>query len=211
MHIAILFYGRINKFKEHYDNILHSIGQENTFDIYFSSDNSLIESLNEFIDLYKPIAYNNNEIYYDCDITKYPNRPLETSDETLDKLIRHYINKNRVFKLLEQHIQKENIHYDVVASLRLDLVFHNKFNFDNIEDNTIYIPSGKDWYERSINDQVAYGNFDVMKKYMHIYENIIYLLDSGRSVAHSESLHYANIEFYNLKVIRVDLSYYIGR
>ena len=120
-------------------------------------------------------------------------------------MICHFINKQRVFELLEKH----NETYDIVVSLRIDIVFKNKFDFSNIVENTIYIPDNYDW--GGINDQVAYGNMEVMKKYNYIFKNIIYLLDNKLSIVHPETLTLANIIFNKLKINRFKLSYFIER
>jgi hypothetical protein len=208
MRIAILFYGRLNKCVEHFSNIIESIGKENDIDIFLSSDNSSQTQLSDFINLYKPILYNNDEIKYDCDFEKYPGKYHVTS---IHNMTCHFINKARVYVLLEDYINKTNIKYDVVVSLRIDLVFNNKFDFNNnnLEDNTIYIPSGND-YCGGINDQVAYGSVEVMKKYNSIFLNTFDLLEKG-VIPHPESLTSANIDFYKLNVKRFCLNYYIER
>lgn len=206
--VAVLIYGRLNKCVEHYDNIIDSICKHNNVDFFLSSDNSSQSLLDDFIRLYKPIKYTNDSIYYDFDITKYPNRQTDT---TSHNMICHYINKLRVFRLLDEHMSQKKRTYDVVVSLRIDCVFHSTFNFDNLDENTIYIPNGYDWADKGINDQVAYGKVDVMRKYNSIFLNIKYFLDNNISISHSESLHYANIHYYNLYVRRPFIQYYLDK
>jgi hypothetical protein len=118
-------------------------------------------------------------------------------------MICHFTNKNRVFQLFEKYKEK-GIHYDCVISLRIDLVFSNNFILDNLEDNTIYIPDGRD-YRDGINDQIAYGKIDVMKKHNSI--SPVELLEKGLSYPHPETLHYANLKFNNIQIKRVNLEY----
>jgi len=206
MRIAILVYGRLNKCVEHYENIVESIGKNNDIDFFVSSDNSSKTLFNDFIHLYKPKLYNNSNIQYEYDLGKYPGIRSETN---IHNMSCHFINKNRVFLLLEEYKNKENIHYDCVVSLRIDLVFLNNFIFNNLINNTIYIPYGNDYVDNGINDQVAYGNIDVMKKYNSI--NPIELLEQQLSIPHPESLHYANIIFHNLQIERVDIKYNLDK
>lgn len=203
MRIAILIYGRLNKCVEHYNNILEHIGKHNDIDFFLSSDNSSESLLNDFIHLYKPIAYNNEQIRYDYDLAQYPRR-IETN---MPNMICHFINKNRVLILLEEYISRENIHYDCVVSLRIDCVFQTTFNFNNLEDSTIYIPSGND--HTGINDQIAYGKMDVMTKYNSI--NVRDLLEKKLSIAHPESLTLANILFNKMCIKRIILHYHLDR
>jgi hypothetical protein len=206
MRIALLVYGRLNKCKEHYNNIMDNIGKEHDIDVFLSSDNSVETQLQEFIELYKPISYNNDKIIYNTNLEKYE-KPEATN---IDSMIRHFINKKRVFALLELYVTKESITYDIVISLRIDLVFHNSFNLTPLQNDTIYIPSDNDFLD-GINDQVAYGSIDVMKKYMNIYEYIIDLLERKTTIAHPESLTLANIQFHKINIIRVKLLHVIDR
>lgn len=206
MHIAVLVFGRLDKCVDHYENILDSIGREHTIDFFGSSDNSNEIYLNDFIRLYKPILYTNDPIQHDYDFNGY----RKSIHLVMNNMIRHFINKDRVFTLLEQHMEKDNTRYDIAISLRVDLLFRTHFIFNDILDNTVYIPKGYD-YEGGINDQLAYGKIDVMKKYMNIIHNCIHLLENNLSIVHPETLHLANIHFHNINVCRFDLSYVIDR
>ena len=207
MRIAVLIYGRLNKCVEHYNNIIENISNpQNEVDFFFSSDNASETLVNEFIRLYNPILYNNKAIHYDYDLMKYPGRRSETK---FHNMTCHFINKNRVFVLLEEYMNETNIQYDVVVSLRVDCVFQNRFDFNNLKDNTIYIPHGFDWVINGINDQVAYGKMDVMKKYNSI--NPVYLLEEKLSIPHPESLTFANIHVNKLNIERVNIIYHLER
>jgi hypothetical protein len=206
MHIAVLVYGRLNKCAEHYTNIVESIGMHNRVDFFVSSDNSSETLLNDFVGLYNPILYNNSAIRYDYDLGKYPGRRGETD---IHNMTCHLINKNRVFELLEEYINKKNIQYDCVVSLRVDAVFKDKFDFTMLEENTIYIPHNFDYVDYGINDQIAFGTVDVMKKYNSI--NAVELLEKQLSIPHPESLHYSNIHYHKLNITRVPLNYYLDK
>lgn len=208
MRIAVLIYGRLDECAKSYDNIVNSIGNEHTIDFFMSSDNSNQELLESFINLYKPILYTNNKIHYTCgDLGRYPGKRDETN---IHNMTCHFINKQRVYMLLENFVEKTSTKYDTVLSIRVDLIFHEKFVFGN-EENTIYIPSGYDFVDNGINDQVAYGNMSVMEKYMSIFKNVIHLLNTRKSIPHPESLTLANIIFNNLKICRFNLSYNLLR
>jgi len=150
--------------------------------------------------------YNNSPIQYDVDLGKYPGKRGETN---IHNMTCHFINKQRVFMLLEEHINKTNIQYDCVVSLRIDCVFQSYFDFNCLKDNTIYIPSGCDFVVDAINDQVAYGKTDVMKKYNSL--NAVELLDKQLSIPHPESLNFANIKFHKLNIVRPCIQYYLDR
>jgi hypothetical protein len=206
MHIAVLVYGRLNKCVEHHSNIMESLGKNNDIDFFCSSDNSPEPLLNSFISLYKPILYNNRPIKYEYDLSKYSGKRSETN---IHNMTCHFINKNRVLILLEEHTNRNNVQYDCVVSLRIDCVFTNTFDFGSLEDNSIYIPAGYDHVNNGMNDQIAYGKMDVMKKYNSI--NAVDLLEKKLSIPHPESLNCANIRYYGLNINRPRIIYYIDR
>jgi len=216
MRIAILVYGRLNYCVKHYNNILDNIGREHILEFFVSSDNSPLIDI--FIEIYNPIKYNNDKIEYSCDLGKYPGR-IECTK--IHNMTCHFINKGRVFSLLEEHVENTHIKYDVVFSLRIDMIFHNKFDFNTIKDNTIYIPEGHDWGfgHKGLNDQLAYGNIDVMKKYSNIFINGIDLLEKGNPnyesenyiIPHPETINYVNVHSYNINIVRFPLSFEVER
>jgi hypothetical protein len=207
LNIAVLFYGRTNKCSQCYKTIKKSIGNHN-IDYFLSSDNSLEKDLNKFIEIYNPVLYNNNYISHNFMIYNYlKNKAPETN---IDTMIRHFINKKRVFELLNQYILKTNKIYDVVLSIRTDLYIYDSFNFNNLDKNTIYIPNCND-FRNGINDQVAYGTIDVMKTYMNIIDNFDYLINNNLSITHPEALTLSNLKNKNIKIERFKLTYNIYR
>jgi len=212
MHIAVLIYGRLNKCGEHVNNIKDLLSaNENDIDFYVSSDNSSEDLLKTFLELYKPVKYTNEKIYYDCNFDKYTGE-LRNFYANIDNMTRHFINKKRVYELMEE----TGRNYDIVVSLRLDLVFLNKFNFNKdteIMNNTVYIPACNDYLIEGtgLNDQVAYGNMSVMKIYASLFDNITNLIENHNCHVHPESLNYANIKYHNIVTNRVPVSYYFDK
>jgi hypothetical protein len=207
MRIAVLIYGRINKCIDHYDNMIENLCQNHHVDFFLSSDNSNQKLLDKFIILYKPVTYNNDAIHYDYDLGKYPGGRPEITKERMHNMTCHFINKNRLFILLEKYIRSFKKKYDCVVSLRIDAVFKNKFNFNRLKENTIYIPFGYDY--SGINDQIAYGTLNVMKKYNSI--NPIKILENRLSIPHPENLTCANIYIHKLKIERPMIKYHLDR
>lgn len=208
MRIAVLVYGRLHKCAEHYENIIWTLGKEHDVDFFLSSDNSSEDLLNDFIRLYKPVRYINEPIKYTDELSIYPGKPDETN---IRNMTCHFMNKGRVFSLLEDYLHIANIHYECVVSLRVDLVFSTICDFTGLDRNTIYIPNGFDYVSNGINDQFAYGSFEVMKKYCAIFSNTQHLLKEGLSIPHPESLTYANLLYSKVDITRVDVSHVIQK
>lgn len=211
MNIAVLFYGRLTNAEEHFNNIRESIGKNNNIDFYLSSDNSPQNLLEEFINIYNPIAFSNDPIgvnVCNCEdpfnCIKYIPTFEKAPETNIHNMEKHWINKQRVWKLFQEN---KNINYDVILSLRIDLVFQDGFNFEEMEENTIYIPNNFDY--RGINDQVAYGTIKSMEKYMNIDENFCLMLNKGVMI-NPEVMLQEHISIEKLEVKRFNLRYYIS-
>jgi hypothetical protein len=196
--MAVLVYGRLNKSKDH-------AYLKETFancDFYASSDNSPQEYIDDFVSIFQPILYTNEPIVHDYQLEKYPNKPFETN---LDNMVRHFINKKRVFDLMKQSGKK----YNLLISLRIDAFITNKIIL-HILPNTIYIPNGHD-YRNGINDQIAIGDYPTMEKYMNILDYMLAYLDSGISFPHPERLTAINLVYHQIPVERVDIQYILNK
>lgn len=205
MKIAVLFYGRIDKCKNNYENIKNNL-INNDVDIYLSCDDGSIDDLNDFIRLYKPVNYCNNK--KSSDLSIYDKYSANGNVVNINKMIPCLINKKKVFELMKS----SNIIYDIIISTRIDIFYNEKIYLDNFNliNSSLYIPCNCDYGTNSINDQIAIGNFNNMEKYMKIYDNIISYLENGTS-KHPESLTFANINFHKINVERFNLSYIIIR
>jgi hypothetical protein len=80
-----------------------------------------------------------------------------------ERTFSQYYHKYRCFHLLEAYQQKYNIKFNCIIIFRADVDSSDEFIVKPPEENTIYIPEGKDYY--GLNDQIAYGNYESMKKY----------------------------------------------
>lgn len=208
MKVAILIYGRLNKCAEHYSYFMNALSNYDSVDFFCSSDNSDTIHMNDFITRYKPIYYINDKIKVDDFnyIYEFPQHP----HTHVDNMIRHFINKKRVYNIFLKYIEATNKQYDIIMYLRADLQIDDKFNFEYPKDNNIYIPIGKDYYN-GINDQIAYGNQSVMKLYSNLIFNCKLLLSNNLSYVHPETLTLANLKYNNVIINRFSLSYKLNK
>jgi len=221
--VALLFYGRLDFFKEQYQKIFDVIGRENTnVDIFCSSEYEPPERVEEFKKLYKPVKIVIKRIINEHYQFKYPSdwivsltdKPSGFHEET--KFTSnynnesHFINKMRVFMLFDEHLNKTHIQYDLVICTRIDLNCFSMIPQIIPENNTVYIPQQDPDYRNGINDHFAMGSVEVMRKYCNLYKNLMYLLENKVSPAHGENINKANLFYNDILVKRFPLFYKIG-
>jgi hypothetical protein len=131
-----------------------------------------------------------------------------------------YHNK-RCFDLIEKYYQK----FDIIIRFRADIHSPEVLPILNIKPNTIYIPKGQDPFEGTINDQVAYGDFNSIKIYCEVVNNIIafcncnkpQLIKSFNSIInkntlfHPETLMKKQLDVCRLNIIRFDYTYNLDK
>ena len=209
MRIAILFSGRIQRYKEHYHNILFAIGQDHEVDFFLSHSPECIEPLDDFIELYKPKTANNNPIHY-LDATQYKCHPESNSHNMMCM----WVNRKRVFEDMRLYMVLNNIWYDLVISTRLDLWCYQLLDYTTLLDPTkmthkdIFVPEGQDW--GGLNDQMAIGNFYAMEQYMTLYDHMKDIIERvmiTNGTYGPEPVLSTHVEMVGLKVHRFPLEY----
>jgi hypothetical protein len=91
--------------------------------------------------------------------------------------------------------------YDIYCRVRPDIVLNGKLNFADFDcsGNRIYIPQGMDY--GGINDQFAFGNYEVMKIYYSVFENVHELWHEG-AIFHSETMQLKNLQKHGVEIVR---------
>lgn len=117
-----------------------------------------------------------------------------------------FFNNYKAFKLLEEYQRENNIIYDYIIKYRSDLCSDDNLILESSKE-TLYIPFGNDW--GGLNDQVAYGDYTVMKKYCYLYENLDNLVFNMNIIYHPETLLKHHTENINIK--RFNYEYKIAR
>lgn len=214
MKVAILVYGRLNRALDNYRNIISRIGSTEerieTIDFFCSSDNST--NIEDFVIKYKPKDYINDKIEIDENELNYYKSVRVPREVSVENVLRHFTNKKRVYNIFNQYTKENNLHYDVIVTLRIDIKFFKEFIINKPENNTIYIPNGED-HRNGINDQIAYGNQSVMEKYCNIMDNCKFIISNKltRHGFHPESLTLSNIKLHEITIQRFNLKYKITR
>jgi len=198
MRLAILVAGRLLHFKEHYANIMEKIVQENTVDFFVSHSPELNDNVEEFKELYKPITFN-NELLQIKEINPNYRHPNEVNCKKM------FYNRQRVFNDFKEYITNNALLYDIIINYRIDTYSSDRINycqFTDLHTSTIYIPSGADWSQIGTCDQMAFGNIDVMERYMSIYNDIDHYLGVGGCRITGEELVYTCLKVNNIKTVR---------
>ena len=178
MKIAILFSGRIDRFREHRPNLLSHVIQDHDADVFLSHSPELPGDVDEFVRMYQPKKVVNEPITYG-DFSQYHCHPQSNSHNMMCM----WINRARVFRALKEYMAETNTWYDLVISTRLDLYSDEHLNYavlSPLTDSDVYIPQGHDW--GGLNDQCAIGTFYAMETYMMLYDTIYPILDDMREV-----------------------------
>jgi hypothetical protein len=143
MKVAILFYGRLRGFREHYEQFKTLFGDDVEIDFFLSHSKELNDdqNLEEFIQLYKPISVQNDSIDFDFEYLLFPHPLCNPSHDRVINMFSHFTNKYRVFKLLDTYIKSSSTVYDWIVSCRIDLKILDKIDLRSFTDTTqIYIP-----------------------------------------------------------------------
>jgi hypothetical protein len=207
--IALLISGRINNNMVIFKNTMENLIKNYDVDIFVSHSKNIHEKcINDFIDMYKPKKIiESDEIFYD--LTQFA-KHTGTNRYNCSAM---FLNRKKVFGLLDTYIKENNIYYDIVISFRNDLFLNEEFNIlkylDYIKSNHILIPEGNDY--GGLNDQLAFGNYYVMKIYFSLYDSIIEILNKGILLHPETLLKYYLCHLNNKKIYRFKFSYYIYR
>lgn len=202
MKIAIFFSGRVKGYEHTFSHLKSIIDKHNP--IFFVSLNQ--ESEDEYIKTFcEKFNIKTDQINYEK--TNLPDS-LKDINADCNKLNTYsmFYHSYKAFCLIEKYQTTHNIHFDTVVKYRAEINSSNILNFNEIEKNTLYIPKGNDY--GGINDQIAYGNFDIMKKYCELGNgNVEKLILEEKTRYHPETLLCHHIKLSKISTTRPNFSY----
>jgi hypothetical protein len=176
MRIAILFSGRIEKYDQHYTNIMERIVQDSDVDFFLSHSPELQEDLEDFTRIYQPKAINNDPIHFD-DFSGYTCHPDTSKPHNVMSML---FNRRRVFQEMRNYMIKTDTWYDLVIHARIDAWYDEPLDYRGFlpsesDKHTVFVPHGYDW--GGLNDQFAVGSYYSMESYMTLFDDIYNVLD----------------------------------
>jgi hypothetical protein len=110
------------------------------------------------------------------------------------------------FNLIAPYQEKHNTQFDCILFYRADIHSEEIINITMPVENTVYIPEDFDWLG-GINYQIAYGNYDAMKKYCDLVNNLQKLCGEQRISYHPETLLKKHLENEGLTIVRFPYNY----
>ena len=181
MLIAVCFHGRIVGYQQRYENVRHLFrGHEVHF--YLSHDPSLNEDIRPFVSLFKPVKVIDSALEV-FDFSRFQFGGVHP--QTPWKTIAQFANKQRAYRLIDRPER-----YDLIASMRVDVIDTSDIDFSLFDHDAVYVPEGCDYPQQSknaLNDQMAFGPPKAMKSYFEAYSGIEALLSEG-CFFHAETL-----------------------
>jgi len=133
------------------------------------------------------------------------NVPGGKEGDSVDTMYSMVKNIDSAFKLIGLYQEKHNLNFDCIVFYRADIDSHETMTITMPQENVIYIPEGADHH--GINYQVAYGNYDTMKKYSEVVNNLQKLCGEQHITYHPESLLKYHLENEGLNVVRFPFNY----
>ena len=202
MKIALCFSGQARAVKSGYEYYKRNLLDHYDVDVFFHIWN--FSGLEEMIQLYKPVLYDNEEQFVVEADTVYTNTPNTIKHPPrFTYYMLHSVNLSK--KLMEI----SNVEYDWVIKSRTDYALNVKIPFEELDNTKLYIPNCRMVPERDFgNDQFAFGSKETMIKYMSTFENMDKYYDAG-AVYIGENLMQANLHEHNLhgdKLVYVNMN-----
>lgn len=220
--IAILLTGHIRSFYECYDNIniqllspLRNMGYEIHF--YLSLWNTVghrsqnwtgTADFNGIINILNPVnmnieQFNRDYFLQNFNTDKWLNYSHLSNHTTFPDSVSMWYKVQQGLNMIEDYQRRNGFVYDCIVRARPDVLYDDNFSSELptiieeiIMNDVVYIPKwhGK-WREISmtISDFFAIGNYNVMRKYMSVYNNLGELVT--KDIPHTgEGLLYGQIQ-----------------
>jgi len=201
--IAIYFSGRIKSYQNNIDNLINIKNKYNPVFFISINENEESEDIKKFCGIFN---ITDKQKYFEklnepTFLHKYPKRDEVVYYNTYSM----WYHNNKAYELIEQYSKDNNIQFNIVLKYRADIKVPKLIEFENPLDNTIYIPEGNDWVD-GLNNDMAYGNMDVMKKFSSLVNSIEDICKKG-VIFHPETIFKTYINDLNIIIKRFPYSY----
>ena len=222
MKMAICYSGMFRNFQNNIDNHIEHLISKYDCDVYLSfwdthgfntvstkfdsipNDNIDIESKNKILKKLNPKnfefeSYSQLENFFELESKKYSDSEYPPFCKNILSM---YYKINRCGKM----VKYSNVDYDLILKLRSDILFAEDLILQSPKENTIYSPIKSSW-PQSMNDQLIYGNKEVMTIYHDLYNKLPEIWTSWVSHAAPEALLFHHMENNNISMESQDINY----
>jgi hypothetical protein len=222
MKIAVCYSGMFRNFQNNVDNHIEHLISKYDCDIYLSfwdthgfnvvttkfdsipNDNMDTESKNEILKKLNPKnfefePFSQLEHFFEFEGKKY--RDSE-HPPFCKNILSMYYKINRCGEM----VKDSNVDYDLILRLRSDILFSEDLTLQSPKENTIYSPIKSSWAQ-SMNDQIIYGNKEVMGIYYNLYNKLPEIWMGWVSHATPEALLFHHMENNNISMESQNINY----
>lgn len=223
MKIAICYSGMFRNFEKNVDNNIKYLISKYNSDVYLSFWD--IYGFNTFRTKFD--IKNNDKILEDVKkVVLKKTKPKNFEFESYSKLDDFFEREGNKYRNVEHSIpycknmlsmwykiekcgkmvKDSGVNYDLIIRLRGDISFTTDFILQEPKENTIYSPLQGLWTD-SMNDQIAYGNKNVMDIYHNMYNNLPNIWLNLETRLAPESYLYWYMQNNNIIMESFDLHY----
>ena len=222
MKIAVCYSGMFRNFQNNVDNHIEHLISKYDCDIYLSfwdahgfnivttkfdsipNDGVDTESKNKILKKLNPKnfefeLYPELENFFESEGKKY--RDSE-HPPFCKNILSMYYKINRCGEM----VNDSNVDYDLILRLRSDILFSEDLILQLPKENTIYSPIKSSW-DQSMNDQIIYGNKEVMGIYHNLYNKLPEIWMGWVSHATPEALLFHHMKKNNISMESQNINY----
>ena len=219
--VAVIFAGRINGYEHNLNKIQDIINDYNPIFFCSLNEDKGSDYINKFTNTFniKEDQINIEKTVLPEWINSFMNENEITSIKPYNMYSMFY-HEHKAFNLIEEYQVKYNIKFTTVLYHRADLQSTDKLIMNIPNYNTIYLSDERSYY--GVNDRMAYGNVDTMKKYCNtvnnldtilVKSNIIYNHPQYNTFLNPEMILFNSLQHENLIInkIKYNTNLYIYR
>ena len=206
MKIAVCLYGQPRLYEQGYANIKKFVNLNNkhSFDFFFhtwydekmvgqyytpslwsNASKSALEikknTMNDLLSLFKPKKYIfESPIIFD--ISEYKNTYMYSIDtnvnnKNINNVVSSIYSKQQVAKILENHVNEQNINYDFIISIRFDFLNEINFLIEDMQKNVINCRNTSPRF--FVIDNLIITNYELFIKYSNAYSNLLLIMNNS--------------------------------
>lgn len=202
--IAVLFSGRIISYEKCFSHFQSIIDKYNP--TFFLSLN--LSEIDEYTKTFcEKFNIRNEQLNVEKTIVPESLNKISSCSNVKNTYSMFYHNY-KAFCLIKKYQNNYNINFDVIVKYRADINSSEMLNLEDLDKDILYIPKGCDY--GGLNDQIAYGDLNVMEKYCELGNGFIETLHFTKNVRyHPETLllNYHKFYFSDIKINRPHFSY----